>query len=344
MEELDKLIDDGFQFVTHKTDELYNTDYYITEGSKTTGNFFSFLVDDGYMMVYAPADMKSSYYDDYTVTGKVIEMDSVDRQVRTKFASDIGVDSSLIPSYYISLKAPRAVPQVVSAAGAVLILLALINIVKSIGGLANYKSSKYYKSLMANCPGDPEQTAASLEAELAQNDFVIRHGDLIITRSWVCSGTGKSFAIRPVGDLIWSYKNVTQHRTNGIPTGKSYAVMLRFASGATEQVPAKNENDCDQLLASIHTRCPGAIMGYKPEWDGLFTKNLAQFRQMVDQFRQETGLTAQPAPVQAVPVQPDPAQTTPQAPYQPYGVPEEPVSNASPLAENEGEYQGPEIK
>ena len=114
--------------------------------------------------------------------------------------------------------------------------------------------------------------------------------------SWVC----------PLEDVVWLYQTTTQHRTNGIPTGKTFVVTVWTLAGGKARartIGVRNEAAAREMLQHLAPCLPMALFGYRPEWLGLFRKNpdafVAQMRaarlQQAQQPEQQT-----PQPVQGV--------------------------------------------
>jgi hypothetical protein len=85
---------------------------------------------------------------------------------------------------------------------------------------------------------------------------------------------------------MWLYKKVTQHRTNGIPTGKTYAALIWDRYGTCITFAGK-EKVVDQALGDILGRSPGAVAGYSSDIEKMYKANRQGFVAAVEQRRQE---------------------------------------------------------
>jgi hypothetical protein len=103
------------------------------------------------------------------------------------------------------------------------------------------------------------------------------------TRSWLVS-TASGLQAMPYRDMIWCYKQVTQHRTNGIPTGKTYAAFVNDRHGTSINIPGK-EKEINQLLEFAMRSSPGVVTGYSDELSNLWRKDRARFAAAVDERR-----------------------------------------------------------
>lgn len=77
-------------------------------------------------------------------------------------------------------------------------------------------------------------------------------------------------------DLAWAYQSTTQHRTYGIPTGKSHAVTFRTMDGRSYGLSMK-ENQIHTLLDAIHQNYPAVVIGYNVELEQLYKNNRNAF-------------------------------------------------------------------
>lgn len=84
-----------------------------------------------------------------------------------------------------------------------------------------------------------------------------------------------SVLLRP-WDLAWAYQNTTQHRTNGVPTGKTYALVLRTMDGGQYSLPMK-EAEIQRLLGAMREALPRTSLGYTPEVEKIYREHREVF-------------------------------------------------------------------
>jgi hypothetical protein len=108
------------------------------------------------------------------------------------------------------------------------------------------------------------------------------------TRGWLVS-TASGLQAIPYRDMMWGYKQVTQHRTNGIPTGKTYAAHLFDRHGINITIPGK-EKEVNQLLELAVRAAPGMATGYSDELSKLWQKERPRFIAAVDERRRNPGV------------------------------------------------------
>jgi len=100
----------------------------------------------------------------------------------------------------------------------------------------------------------------------------------------------ESILLRP-WDVAWAYQSTTQHRTNGIPTGKTYAAILRTMDGK-QYTLGMAEAAVQTLLETMSTALPGVVLGYDDELEKLYKSDRAAFRRRWEDKMPELGQTA----------------------------------------------------
>ncbi len=88
-------------------------------------------------------------------------------------------------------------------------------------------------------------------------------------------------------NIVWIYPNITKHSTNGIPTGKTYAIKVKMRSGKENIIGVKNQRDMDEVMQYIGSRIPYVILGYDKEIEKIYNRNRNEMIQEVDRRRQE---------------------------------------------------------
>lgn len=93
------------------------------------------------------------------------------------------------------------------------------------------------------------------------------------------SGTQINFA--PADKLLWAYTHVVQHRTNFIPTGKTFSIIVKLSDGSQLSLPMDNQAACDQALNYIATNYPYLYIGYDDQFNRMFNKNRDEMIRLV---------------------------------------------------------------
>lgn len=163
-----------------------------------------------------------------------------------------------------------------------LALLNFWNIVKGVSRLGNLEKHPLARTLKKY--GEPGEVAERIQAEYDSDDRV-DIGPATFTRSWMIRP--KTFGVDAVflGDAVWTYKSVTQHYHNGIPTGKTYASSICDIHGGQVAVQLKNEAMCDQFVAAVLERVPWVLAGFDKGLEELWKKNKSAVYEIAEQRR-----------------------------------------------------------
>ncbi|MCD8118348.1 MAG: hypothetical protein LUE29_02435 [Lachnospiraceae bacterium] len=81
------------------------------------------------------------------------------------------------------------------------------------------------------------------------------------------------------GSISWAYQSVTQHRTNGIKSGKTYSVNVYTEKNGGWQmndIPL-SQKTAQELLQMYASRFPWIVIGYNEEISKLYGKDHEQF-------------------------------------------------------------------
>ncbi|MBD2137524.1 hypothetical protein H6F32_07990 [Anabaena sp. FACHB-1237] len=120
------------------------------------------------------------------------------------------------------------------------------------------------------------------------NNF--RSGEnLIITAGWLIQKNIYNVELFKLQEIAWVYAKITQHRTNGIPTGKTYAAVVMDKGGKTLEVSAKEE-EVQTILVEIIERVPWVIAGYSEELKSMWRKDQTLFLSILQQRRVQMGM------------------------------------------------------
>ncbi len=106
------------------------------------------------------------------------------------------------------------------------------------------------------------------------------------TNRWLVTtaNTAGGFAAMPYRDIIWSFKRVIQHRTNGIPTGKSFTANI-FDRFGKQMIIQTKEVDVEQILQSISKCASGSIVGWSEALNNGWKNDRAALIAAVDARR-----------------------------------------------------------
>jgi hypothetical protein len=107
--------------------------------------------------------------------------------------------------------------------------------------------------------------------------------------------SSSSLTATRIEDIVWAYKQVTQHRTNGIPTGKTYNAQFWDRHGVRITVSGK-EPVVNQALEAVAQRSPWVLAGFSPELEKTWKQNRAAVIEAVEQRRRQVLGQAQGVP------------------------------------------------
>jgi hypothetical protein len=127
--------------------------------------------------------------------------------------------------------------------------------------------------------GDPASLATQINSEGALPHH--RAGKVHFLQNWLVSNEFNSINAVPYEDMVWAYQAVTQHRTNGIKTGKSYVCKMLDRTGKETSISGK-EAQVEEMLKAVLARAPWAIVGYDEKLTNLWKKQRNDFIAAVD--------------------------------------------------------------
>jgi hypothetical protein len=130
--------------------------------------------------------------------------------------------------------------------------------------------------------GDASTAAAQIEQELTDGQKL---GKVTVTPNWIMRQTTYGLDTVRLEDMVWFYQKVTTHRTNGIPTGKTYSTVLHDRSGKGFEFSAK-EQQVEQIMNILYDKAPWAISGYSDDLQKMWNKQRNDLIATVDERRQ----------------------------------------------------------
>ncbi len=264
----DTLIDTGYQYVSTSD-----------SGTETVEDYYLALpIGNKLLIVKSPKQLSTD-----TVTGGLWEMSSDEQEhVINDIAKDYpGVKDSFMP-FVLDTASYRQPGFIGLAVAAVILLLSLFGLFTWISRSSNPLNHPIMKGLKRF--GDPQATAGQIEMEMVGDP--VTAGKLRFTRSWLFQATNTTFKAMRLNDVMWIHKQVTQRRTNGIPSGKSYAVMIYDRYGTIMTVPAKDKQ-VDEMIQGVVNRAPWVIAGYNLDIQNMWKSNRQNFIATVDQRRKD---------------------------------------------------------
>jgi hypothetical protein len=163
-------------------------------------------------------------------------------------------------------------------------LLNVANIFKAMSRFGNPQNHPIARRLLKY--GDPEEVAQKIEDEYHSDDVQVV-GPVTFTRSWMIRPTTFGVDAMFLGDSAWSYKTVTQHYTNGVPTGKTYTANLCDIHGTQFSVQLKSEALTDEFVVAVAHRVPWVLAGFVPDIEKLWKKDKPKLYEIVEDRRKD---------------------------------------------------------
>jgi hypothetical protein len=163
-------------------------------------------------------------------------------------------------------------------------LLNVANIFKAMARFGNPQNHPLARNLLKY--GDPQEVAQKIEDEYQSEDVQVI-GPVTFTRSWMVRPTTFGVDVMFLGDSAWAYKTITQHYTNGVPTGKTYGANLCDIHGTQFTTPLKSEALTDDFVVAVKERVPWVIAGFIPEIETLWKKDKPKLYEIVEDQRKE---------------------------------------------------------
>lgn len=122
--------------------------------------------------------------------------------------------------------------------------------------------------------GEPESIAREIDTEMAMSRTPVGK-NASLSQRWFAYHKGGTFHAARLQDIAWAYKQVTQHRTYGIPTAKTYMAHVADVYGHQFSIQAK-QKEVDGLLQAIAERAPWALHGYSDKLAQAWRKDRQQ--------------------------------------------------------------------
>ncbi len=258
----------GMQYLTD-FDEIYYMGLYVHKDSLQEAEALMDASED-----FMEGNLAAEQMPVMHVKGTVRLMEEDDQRYYFDLAEgDAELEAVMLP-YYLDVgrvgKQTFVTVAVFAAVALVCVILAIFPLVKALtGGYQKQLRRKLSES------GDMEAAAERVERfyEAAEPVCGVRmNGEYVFFQEGP-----NSILLRP-WEVAWAYQSTTQHRTNGIPSGKTYAAVLRTMDGK-QYTLSMSESQVQTLLGAMETALPGTVLGYSDELAGLYKNNRDFFSQ-----------------------------------------------------------------
>jgi hypothetical protein len=252
----------------------------VTTGSRVSANIVALKLNDRILIVKAkPENVKDS---SFTGQLKPLPVDLEGRVVTPVVQKNPGLKTMFLP-YMLDQQADYQFGGYFGLfIGIPCAAFALWNLQKV--GRRWGKPENHPIAKQISVAGEAETVAAQVEAELsAPTAHTV--GKTTITPSWLFQPTTYGMNALRLEDLVWFYHKVTTHRTNGIPTGKTYSTVLYDRSGRTFEMNS-SEQQVQEILTILYDKAPWAISGYSDDLQKMWKKERSSLISAVDDRRQ----------------------------------------------------------
>lgn len=267
----EEAIDTGFQRVT-KLWGIIETGY---------ASFIALVLEDRFLLVEISGDPTEAT--EYTGALKLISPE-YNREIISELEREVPeLKGVFLPfmldtsSFVFEVGSGLAVGVIVGAVALVVLLYTLF-------GMSDGKNHPVMRALARF--GDPEQMAESVAQEMELDHTVVQK-QTHLTQRWLVYRRSSALDVTRFTDIAWIYSGVTQHRTNGIPTGKTFKAFIWDRHGKKIEIQGKKEAHVVEILDAVAKRAPWAIMGYTKDIEQIWNKDQAQILAAVDQRKQE---------------------------------------------------------
>ena len=143
--------------------------------------------------------------------------------------------------------------------------------------------------------GVPQVVAAKIDTEVRLGGQITSIGSVLLTPSFLFRSRLFGLDVVSIEEVVWTYKKVTKHYYNFIPTGKTYSVMVVDRRGSTLEIPTMAKEDKTHLIIeAIGRRAPWVLLGYDDELARAWKSNADTVIRAVDQRRKQYEAAAIP--------------------------------------------------
>lgn len=165
-------------------------------------------------------------------------------------------------------------------------LAALALLITGICMLVSGFSGKNVKKLEKYCEGKGNKEYALQQIEHFYQMQPPVQG-IRINEEYFMAVKGTKIYFSQADQILWAYAHVVQHRTNFIPTGKTYSVIVKLDNGKAYDIPMNREANMNEALNYIASNMPYLFIGYDKDFEKLYNKNRMDMRQIVRSRKQE---------------------------------------------------------
>ncbi len=141
-------------------------------------------------------------------------------------------------------------------------------------------SGLYQRSIKAYCKNSEAPEAVMEELEQFYQDTTPVSG--VRVGKWILFESKGQDILLDTNNAVWAYMHTVNHPTNGIPTGKTFGVILRTRDRKKYEISMKNEAAAREVLDTIARDMPRTVLGYTPKMERFFNQRFQDFLRLPD--------------------------------------------------------------
>lgn len=274
----DKSLKTGFQEITKRVSKRTGS----VKSETVSAEYLALVIDKKLLIVKA----KTANASNTKFTGELVNIpENVQSNLISKAEAENPRLKGVFMPFILEENDFRFAGYLGLAVGLPCLFLAIWNLHKVFKRRANPELHPIAKTLSKF--GDSTATiAVSIDSEVQSESNKYSLGLVTLTPSWLFRQTRYGLEILKLEQIAWIYSKVTQHRTNGIPTHKSYTAILLDRQGKSLEIPGK-EQEINQLIQEIMQRVPWVIMGFSDELQQLWNTDRSRMFEFIDERRQQ---------------------------------------------------------
>ncbi len=141
-------------------------------------------------------------------------------------------------------------------------------------------SGRYQRSIRAYCKNSEAPEAVMEDLEQFYQDTTPVCG--VRVGKWILFESKGQDILLDTNNAVWAYMHTVNHTTNGIPTGKTFGVILRTRDRKKYEISMKNEAAAREVLDTIARDMPRTVLGYTPKMERFFNQRFQDFLRLPD--------------------------------------------------------------
>ena len=97
------------------------------------------------------------------------------------------------------------------------------------------------------------------------------------TGRWMMFETGGKTTVLDAENVAWAYMRTVQHRTKGIPTGKTHGLVVRTRDKKMYEISMKKQDMVYETLDAVQRAMPHVVVGYTARLEQIYNTRLEDF-------------------------------------------------------------------